>query len=514
MKKVSELKEAVKEALRFLKSQEDILSAQVFASSNGRLWTRLNYTSHIPCNALEEPKSTEDYGIGIQAVFNTHERKVGFGSEERDLSLEGVKLALNKAREGAIADPEFHSLPKNIHEKRTLYDYHDPKIMEISDEGLVAAGWKVLDGAMDVFKNSEYLKELEEKIRDLGLIVSGDLTILQERMAIGSYEMPEVHTDESTIILAYLTSMIERYDAKGSGYSVYLRLKELGDEAGREAAKNAIKSAKGIRIPSGDYTVILGPQPTAEIFRLVLQGCSLSTFYLEESPFLGKLGKQIAAGILTVVDKGNAPNLIGSKGITCEGLPTGETVLIKDGVLSGLLANWYENQRILHDKRAKQKLGVDPHDFQKAIVPRNGFRFAKGGGRNFGILPTISATNVLFEGSKVCDYGDLVRSVKKGVLIGRLWYTYPVHGLRAGDFTGTLTADSYLIEEGEIASPIKVNTLRISDNINHVLRGIKEISKEVKPTILWASDEMIYAPKGILIQEVHLDQIAEFIEEI
>lgn len=515
MKEVGELKEAVERGLAFLKMQEDIESAQVFVSANGRLWTRLNYTSHIPCNALEEPKSTEDYGIGIQVVLNTPEgRKIGFGSEERDLGLAGVELALRKAREGAVIDPEFRCLPRPIAEERTLFDYHDPETMDISEEALVTAGWKMLDGAMDVFAKSEALKRLGERLQDLGLILGGDLTLLQERMAIGSYEMPEVQSDESTLILAYLTAMVEEGDAKGSGYSVHVKLKDLSDEAARTAAQNAIDSINGVRIPSGDYAVILGPQPTAELFGgLVIPSCHLSSFYAQQSTFMGRLGKQVASEVLTVVDRGNVPGSIGSKGITCEGLPTGETVLIKDGVLTGLLTDWYENQRIMGDPKAKEKLGVDPKDWQKAIVPRSGFRFARGGGRNFGITPRASATNVLFESPKASDYETLIAQVQRGVLVGRLWYTYPVHGLEKGDFTGTLTADSYLIEDGKIVAPIKVNTLRISDNIHNVLMGIRRVSKETKPTILWAADEIIYAPQGILVERVHLDQIAEFMEE-
>lgn len=504
-------------AIAFLRTQPEIKSAQVFASANGRLWTRLNYTSNIPCNGLEEPKSTEDYGIGIQVVLNTEDgQKIGFGSEERDLSLEGLKLALKKAKEGAVFDPEFRCLPQPTGEKRALYDYHDPTIMNITDEGLVEAGWKILDGAIESFMNSEQLKRIvsNQALSDLGLIVGGDLTMLQERMAVGSYEMPDIQTDESALILVYITSMVERGNAKGSGYSVHLRLDDLGNEAGREAAQNAVDSLSGIRIPSGDYTVILGPQPTAELFGgLVIPSCCLSSFYFQQSTFLGKLGKQVASEMLTVVDRGNTPGLIGSKGITCEGLPTGETVLIRNGVLTGVLAEWYENQRILNDPKAREKLGVDPKDHQEAIVPRSGFRFARGGGRNFGMLPRASATNVLFESPLATDFEILVREVKKGILVGRLWYTYPVHGLRAGDFTGTLTADSYFIEDGEIKAPIKINTLRISDNIHNILMGIRGMSKETKPTILWATDEMIYAPQGILVDKAHLDEIAEFMEE-
>jgi PmbA protein len=203
----AKLKKSVAEALAYLRTQDDIEEGEVFAASNGQLLTRLNYTSNIPCNGVEEPKSTESYGIGVQAVFKTPEgRRIGFGSESSDISLEGVKEALAKARKGAVLDPEFKTLARPTGEKRKLRRYHDPRLMRMTDEDLVGVGWEVVGGALRVFQSSENLMELSPgDLRDLGLIVGGDVTILQERMAIASYAMPEVQTDESSLILSFIT---------------------------------------------------------------------------------------------------------------------------------------------------------------------------------------------------------------------------------------------------------------------------------------------------------------------
>lgn len=517
MKNTKELEQSVLQAIAFLKTRPEIKSALAFAAANNRLWTRLNYTSHIPCNGLEEPKSTGDCGIGIHIVIDSpNGKKVGFGSEERDLSLEGIKLAFGKAVQGAVIDPEFRCLPQPTSEKRNLFHYHDPAVMSITDQGLVEAGWKVLDGAMDSFLSSDALKATgsEGTLNDLGLIVGGDLTVAQERMAVASYDMPDAQSDESAIITAYVTAMVEKGDAKGSGYSVYLKLSDLSGQAGSEAARNAISSLNGVRVPSGDYPVIFGPQPIAELLNnLIIPSCRTSAFYSLNSCFLGKLGKQVASDMLTVIDRGNAPGLVGSKGITCEGLPTGETVLIKEGVLSGLLSEWYEYQRILNDPKATEKLGVAPGAFRDALIPRSGFRFSRGGGRNFGILPAASATNIVFQSPSSTDLKTLMTKVERGILVGRLWYTYPVNGLKAGDFTGTLSADSYLIEDGQIRAPIKVNTLRINDNIRNILMGIRGMTSDARPTLLWAADEIVYAPVGLMVDRVHFEEIAEFMED-
>src|SRR3972149_10985396 len=103
-----ELQKAAADGLAFLRSQQDIEEAEVFVAANGVLLAPLNYPSHIPCNGVEEPKSVVNYGIGVQAVLrgDAGTRRIGFGSETSDISLEGLRSALDKARKGALSDPE------------------------------------------------------------------------------------------------------------------------------------------------------------------------------------------------------------------------------------------------------------------------------------------------------------------------------------------------------------------------------------------------------------------------
>ena len=514
---LSQLEKSVREGLAYLKAQEDVEEGEVFASANGVLLTRLNYTSHIPCNGVEEPKSVANYGVGVQAVFADGEsRRIGFGSETSDIGVEGVKSALEKARKGAVADPEFYSLARPTGEQRKLAGYHDPKVLGIRDGDLVDAGWRVVNGALRVFQTSEPLGNLvdrPEKLGELGLIVSGDVTILQERMAIASYAMPEVQTDESSLIMSFITSMVEREGSKGSGYAATTRLDGLTDEAGREAAQNAIRTIGGARLPSDDYRVVFGRQATMEIMHyIVLPGLNTGTFYAAGSPFMGRMGQQVASTKFSILDDGSAAGLVGSKGITCEGLATGRTELIKDGKLVGLLSNHYETQRLMSDPKAKEKLGVDPKAQVSAFVPRNGFRFARGGGRHFDAQPGINPTNILIPG-EVESTESMCRLVGEGIYIGRIWYTYPVNGLRAGDFTGTVVADSYVIRDGKLAEPLKPNTLRINENVHTFLNGVIGVSKEGKPTLVWAADEIVYAPE-IAVEKVRLDAIGEYMETL
>ena len=516
MKPLKDLTRSVREALEYLQGVGDVQDAEVFVACNGNLTTRLNYTSHIPCNGLEEPKSSEAYGLGIRAVFKSQDGvKIGFGSEPSNLSVKGAQRALEKARKGAVRDPEFVSLPRQTDGAARRPKYHDPSLMNIKDEDLVDVGWTTIERALDTFQSSESLLLAageRYKVKDMGLIIGGDVTILQERIAIGSTLMPRVQSDESTLMMSFVTAMVEGADSKGTGWSADTKLTDFIGAAGESAARNSIDAMGGRRVPSGKHKVIFGRQPVTDLINnLVLPSVSTGTFYSLSSPFMGKLSQKVASEQLNIYDDGFAPGLMGTKNITCEGVPTGRTDLIKDGVLVGLMSNHYETQRILGDPKGAEKLGVDPAEYASAMAPRNGFRFGRGGGRSFESQPGIFATNVIVEGSEPCTIEELARRVGNGIYVGRIWYTYPINALAAGDFTCTVVADSYLIEDGEITAPIKPNTIRINDNINNILNNVIGVTEEQKGTLVWAADEVVYAPE-IAVDGVSLSEIGMFLE--
>jgi len=521
---IADLRRAVKNALSFASAQADVTEVEVFASAGANLTVRLNYTSHIPSNGVEEPKSTEGYGLGIRAAFQTTDGiKTGFGSEPTDLSVEGAARALDKARSGAVSDAEFVSLPKLDAPLRpapkgdAAPENYDPALMRVGGKGLVDAGWRMVDRALDSFQSSEDLMGLAgsaEKMAELGLILGGDVVMLQDRMAIASTHIPRVQTEQNTLIMSFATAMIESQASKGSGWSVGSKLADFTGEAAAEAARNAIGTMDGRRIQSGSYNVVLGPQAVAEILEWVLMpGLSLDMFYAGASPFMGKLGQTIASEDFSLYDDGAAPGLPSSKSITDEGLPTGRTELIRAGKLSGLLADYYNYQRILNDPKGREKLGIAPKDALESIAPRNGFRPGNGGGRDFGSVPSAVSSNLVIEGSRGHSQEELLRLVGDGVYIGRIWYTYPVNGIASGDFSGTIIGDSYLIKNGKLAAPLKPNTVRMNDNVLRLINNTLGIAAQRRATVRWSSDQVTWAPE-IAVAGFGLEEISEYMESV
>jgi PmbA protein len=120
----------------------------------------------------------------------------------------------------------------------------------------------------------------------------------------------------------------------------------------------------------------------------------------------------------------------------------------------------------------------------------------------------VSASNVVVEGSEPISREELFRRVGDGLYIGRIWYTYPINGLRAGDFTCTVVADSYIIRNGRLVAPLKPNTIRINDNISTFLNNVVGVTRESKGTIVWAADQVVYTPE-IAVSNVQVDAIAQ-----
>jgi len=242
--------------------------------------------------------------------------------------------------------------------------------------------------------------------------------------------------------------------------------------------------------------VVFGNQPLTDIASNVLiPSLNLSSVNASNTPFLGKLGQEIASRNLNIYDDGSIKGEIGSKKITCEGIPTGRTDLIMNGTLVGFLSGNY------FSKKFKNNL-YNP-------IPRNGFRYSASG-RDYKNKPGISPTNVIIEGNRETTRDSLLKQVNNGVYIGRIWYTYAINGLAMGDFTSTIIADSFLIKDGKIASPLKPNTIRINTNIKHILNNIIGITRKKRSTLVWGSREVVIAPE-IAVSNVQLDNITGFL---
>ncbi|MBI2162152.1 MAG: metalloprotease TldD, partial [Candidatus Rokubacteria bacterium] len=105
-----------------------------------------------------------------------------------------------------------------------------------------------------------------------------------------------------------------------------------------EAARQAVLKLRAVAAPAGAMTVVLGPGwPGILLHEAIGHGLEGDFNRKGTSAFAGRLGQKVASELVTVVDDGTIPNRRGSLNVDDEGTPTGRTVLIEKGILTGYM---------------------------------------------------------------------------------------------------------------------------------------------------------------------------------
>ncbi len=142
------------------------------------------------------------------------------------------------------------------------------------------------------------------------------------------------------------------------------------------ALDQALTNLRSVDAPAGEMTVLLGPGwPGVLLHEAIGHGLEGDFNRKGTSAFTGRIGERVGAPGITVVDDGSISERRGSLSIDDEGTPTGETVLIEDGILKGYM----------QDRLNARLMGVEPtgngrrEDYAHAPMPRMTNTFMKGG---------------------------------------------------------------------------------------------------------------------------------------
>ena len=206
------------------------------------------------------------------------------------------------------------------------------------------------------------------------------------------------------------------------------RWKELADEALRVAKVNL----EAVDAPAGEWDMVLGPGwPAVLLHEAVGHGLEGDFNRKGTSAFAGRVGEQVAAKGVTIIDDGTMPERRGSLSFDDEGTPTGRTTLIEDGVLKGYM----------QDRQNARLMGVEP----------------TGNGRreSYAHPPMPRMTNTIMESGQD-DPEEILESLDDGV------YAKNFGGgqvdITSGKFVFRCT-EAYRVRKGKIEEPIKGATL-------------------------------------------------------
>ena len=269
----------------------------------------------------------------------------------------------------------------------------------------------------------------------------------------------------------------------GGGGRFGLERMLTGDEPerlAREAVRLALLNLDAIGAPAGPMPVVLGPGwPGILLHEAIGHGLEGDFNRKGTSAFAGRIGQQVAARGVTVVDDGTIAERRGSLNVDDEGTPTGRTVLIEDGILTGYL----------QDRQNARLMGMSP----------------TGNGRRESyadpVLPRMTNTFML-AGEDNPD--DILASLDHGI------YAVNFGGgqvdITSGKFVFT-TSEAYLVENGKIKAPVKGATL-IGDGPS-VLTRVSMIGDdlELDPGVGTCGKDGQSVPVGVGLPTLRIDEM-------
>ncbi len=388
-------------------------------------------------------------------------KSVGFSAADGASDPRATVEAAAAAAVRKPPDPRFRSLPRGG-KFRPLS--RDRRLAGLSLEEAVRLARATLDAALGGGRE---------------LDVAGSLNLVSEEVWVRNSE--GVDAREATAFLVESLT-VEKGDAVSAlGTAGARKLRDFDPlRPARDALETVRRSRRVGRAPPGRTTVVFTPDAMAEILEQELSaGVNGQAYEYGLSYFLGRLGKRVAPPGFTLADDSRHPEGVASKAVDDEGVPAKPVKLIDRGVLKGLVLDSYYRECL-------RKKGL------RNLAGGRGFRFGAVPGRSHAATPTPSATNlVVAPGDWSAD--ELVEETRRGLLVGRLWYTYLVNPA-AGDFATTNRGATFLIRDGEVGPAVKPSTFRIQDNVLRWLGAVRGLSRETKQSSIWAGVSSCISP--------------------
>jgi TldD protein len=233
----------------------------------------------------------------------------------------------------------------------------------------------------------------------------------------------------------------------GSTHGYELFDEQIPEELGQKVAKRAIEQIKAKSPKGGKFPVVLGPNVVGVFVHEAFGHLAEADLALSGGLLASNMGKKLGSDMVTFYDDGTIDGSFGAFKYDDEGVATHKTLLIKDGVVSGLM----------HNRETAQKFGAEPtgnaraEDFRVEPIIRMRCTY---------MAPRDRTINELLEGIKS---GYFFKSFRGGQ--ASLDGTFQV-GIQEG----------YEIVNGEIGAPVR--NASISGNTLETLHKVDGVGKD------------------------------------
>ena len=385
-----------------------------FQSSSHESW-------YLEDSEVKSGNYSIDRGVGIRAVSGD---KTGFAYCD-DIALPSMQRAISAARSIAISSNNETTLfNKPAGQPLTRYAALNP-IDSMSKQEKIALLESIDREARRMDARVIQVNVSLSTSHDVILIanLAGDL--------VGDVR-PLVSIHVSVIVEANGRRESARSGGGGRVALDFFMQQEHALNYAREAVREALVNLESVPAPAGTMPVVLGPGwPGVLLHEAVGHGLEGDFNRKGLSAFSGRLGQQVAARGVTVVDDGTLANRRGSLTVDDEGTPTQCTTLIEDGVLVNYM----------QDKLNAKLMRMQPTGNCRR--------------ESYAQLPIPRMTNTyMLSGSY--DPDEIIQSVKRGLYAAN--FAGGQVDITSGQFVFS-ASEAYLIEDGRITRPVKGATL-------------------------------------------------------
>jgi PmbA protein len=237
----------------------------------------------------------------------------------------------------------------------------------------------------------------------------------------------------------------------GFGFSVGREPPDLDiEEAAADAVRRATRLLGAVKPASGRCPVVLDPWVTAQLLGILGGTMSGEAVLKRRSLFADRLGEEVGAGRLTLVDDPTDPRAFGSTPTDGEGLATRRNILVEGGVLRGFLHNAYTGRR-------------------------SGAGSTGSAVRGFKSAPAVGARALALDPGSATQ-PELIAAIDDGVLIQSVKGLHSGVNAVSGDFsTG---AEGLRIKGGELGDPLRGFT--IASTIQRMLHDVTAVGGDVE----------------------------------
>lgn len=216
---------------------------------------------------------------------------------------------------------------------------------------------------------------------------------------------------------------------------------------GEEAARRTIRRLGGKKVKSQAVPVVIDPEVAGDFVGMIFGAASGGSIYRRSSYLVDKVGQEIVAPAITIVDDATIADGLASRPFDAEGVKSSSVTVIENGVLKTYVCDSYSARRL------------------DAKVTGNA-------GRSYQAAPGVTATNLFLKNGKE-NPKDIIKSVKNGL------YLTEMFGSGVNSVTGDFSqgASGYWIENGELTFPVQEIT--IAGNVLKVLKNVQAIGNDL-----------------------------------